>query len=136
MAKKKKKIGVLTGGGDCPGLNAVIRGVVKASISHHDMEVIGFEDGYQGLVEKSSFPMDWRSVSGILTQGGTILGTSNVANPFHWPHKNAKGKLTFIDCSDKVVDYVEEIGLDTLLVLSITFPLFLLIVEFLIYSKK
>ena len=57
MAKKKQScIGVLTGGGDCPGLNAVIRGVVKASIHHLDMKVIGIEDGYEGLIKKKTIP--------------------------------------------------------------------------------
>jgi len=111
---KKRKIGVLTGGGDCPGLNAVIRGVVKASISSYNMEVIGIVDGYEGLVERNSIPLNWNSVSGILTQGGTILGTSNIANPFKWPQKDKDGKVTFVDVSDKVADYVNELGLDSL----------------------
>ena len=115
MAKKRKtRIGVLTGGGDCPGLNAVIRGVVKASINHLDMEVIGIEDGFEGLITRRTVPMDWKMVSGILTQGGTILGTSNIANPFRWPVKNAKGKTSFTDVSEKVVDFVREIQLDNL----------------------
>ena len=115
MAKKKQsRIGVLTGGGDCPGLNAVIRGVVKASIHHLDTKVIGIEDGYEGLIRRKTFPMDWKMVSGILTQGGTILGTSNIANPFRWPAKKVKGKTTFTDVSDKVVEFVEELRLDNL----------------------
>ena len=112
--KKRKRIGVLTGGGDCPGLNAVIRGVVKASINCYDMEVIGIEDGYEGFLTKNIVPMDWVKVSGILTQGGTILGTSNIANPFRVPMKKAGGKTVFIDESDKVAEYVEELGLDNL----------------------
>jgi len=112
--KKKKKIGVLTGGGDCPGLNAVIRGVVKASISHYDMEVIGIEDGYEGLIEKRVIPMDWKKVSGILTLGGTILGTSNIANPFRSPVKNKDGETEFTDVSDQVVEYVKELGLENI----------------------
>jgi len=111
---KRKRIGVLTGGGDCPGLNAVIRGVVKASISQHFMEVIGIEDGYEGLIQKRVIPMTWKTVSGIMTQGGTILGTSNKANPFHWPVKNKDGKTKFVDISDNVVEFVNELGLDNL----------------------
>ncbi len=113
-AKKRKRIGVLTGGGDCPGLNAVIRGVVKASIGRYGMEAIGIEDGYEGLIQKRVFPLDWKMVSGILTQGGTILGTSNTANPFRWPAQKRAGKTEFIDVSDDVVRYVQELGLDTL----------------------
>ena len=112
--KKKKRIGVLTGGGDCPGLNAVIRGVVKASISRYDMEVIGIEDGYEGLIQKRVFPLSWTKVSGILTQGGTILGTSNLANPFRWPVKSKNGKVAFTDISDNVVEFVNELGLDNI----------------------
>lgn len=112
--KQSKKIGVLTGGGDCPGLNAVIRGVVKASISHYNMEVIGIEDGYEGLIEKRIVPMDWKKVSGILTQGGTILGTSNIANPFRWPVKNSSGETSFTDVSAQVAEYVKELDLENI----------------------
>ena len=111
---RRKRIGVLTGGGDCPGLNAVIRGVVKASISQYDMEVMGIEDGYEGLIEHRVIRLDWRRVSGILTQGGTILGTSNIANPFRWPVKKNNKKVEFTDVSDKVVEYTDELGLDNL----------------------
>ena len=111
--KKSKRIGVLTGGGDCPGLNAVIRGVTKASINTYHMTVIGIEDGFEGLVERRIMPLDWNRVTGLLTQGGTILGTSNVANPFRWPEKN-NDKVRFVDVSDKVVEYIDELGLDNL----------------------
>ena len=114
MKKRQTTIGVLTGGGDCPGLNAVIRGVVKASITQYNMKVIGFEDGFEGLIEKRALPLDWMSVSGILTQGGTILGTSNTANPFRWPVKDEKGNVSFTDISDKAAEYVKELGIDTL----------------------
>lgn len=110
----RRRIGVLTGGGDCPGLNAVIRGVAKASMSIYNMEVIGIEDGYEGLIERRVMPLDWEKVSGILTQGGTILGTSNRANPFRWPVKKNGDEIEFADVSDQVLDYVDELGLDTL----------------------
>ena len=113
-SKRKKRIGVLTGGGDCPGLNAVIRGVVKASISNYGTEVIGIEDGYEGLIQKRVSPINWLQVSGILTQGGTILGTSNIANPFKWPVKDKNGKMTFADISDNVAEFVEELKLDNI----------------------
>jgi len=112
--RKRKRIGVLTGGGDCPGLNAVLRGVVKASIHKYNMEVIGFEDGYGGLLTKKTIALDWLKVSGILTQGGTILGASNLANPFRVPVIKSSGKTVFIDESDKVVAYVDELCLDNL----------------------
>ena len=75
------RIGVLTGGGDCPGLNAVIRAVTKSLIRQCGAEVVGIEDGFQGLIEGRARALDWRAVSGIVATGGTILGTSNRANP-------------------------------------------------------
>ncbi len=75
------RVGLLTGGGDCPGLNAVIRALTKSLIGLCGAEVIGIEDGFAGLMERRTRPLDWRSVSGILATGGTILGTSNRANP-------------------------------------------------------
>ncbi|MCX5974418.1 MAG: 6-phosphofructokinase, partial [Coprothermobacterota bacterium] len=86
MKAATKRIGVLTGGGDCPGLNAVLRAVVKTAILQYGWQVIGIEDGFQGLI----FPERTRSlgledVRGILPRGGTILGTTNRANPFAYP---------------------------------------------------
>ncbi|QEA14449.1 6-phosphofructokinase [Comamonas flocculans] len=77
------RVGILTGGGDCPGLNAVIRAVTKSLIRHGQCEVLGIEDGFQGLMEPLPRvqALDWQRVSGILHVGGTILGTSNSANP-------------------------------------------------------
>ncbi|MCJ7812006.1 ATP-dependent 6-phosphofructokinase [bacterium] len=113
--KKRKRIGLLTGGGDCPGLNAVIRGVVKASINQYNIEVIGFEDGYEGLISRSTLVLDWNRVSGILTQGGTILGTSNRTNPFRWPIDKKNDKMIFVDISDQAVAYINELDLDSLI---------------------
>ena len=75
------RIGVLTGGGDCPGLNAVIRSVTKSLIHLCDAQVVGIQDGFAGLMERRTQVLDWGSVRGILSSGGTILGTSNRANP-------------------------------------------------------
>src|SRR4051812_8157476 len=72
---KTKRIGILTAGGDSPGLNAAIRGVGKAAMNF-DMEIIGFRDGFRGLVEDRRFKLDKSTLAGILTVGGTILGTS------------------------------------------------------------
>ena len=74
------KIGILTGGGDCPGLNPVIRAVVRRAINE-GYEVIGIKNGWKGLVEKDTRPLDLESISGILPKGGTILGTSRT-NPY------------------------------------------------------
>lgn len=71
-----KHIGILTAGGDSPGLNAAIRGVGKAALGYYDMHVVGFRDGFRGLMENRTAPLDGGQLSGILTVGGTILGTS------------------------------------------------------------
>lgn len=76
-----KRIGILTGGGDCPGINAVIRAVTKTAIFDHKWECFGIEDGFLGLIENRIRPLHADSVSNILTLGGTILGTSNKADP-------------------------------------------------------
>jgi ATP-dependent phosphofructokinase / diphosphate-dependent phosphofructokinase len=75
------RIGVLTGGGDCPGLNAVIRAVVRKGVEHHGCEIVGFRNGYRGVLEGESLPLTPANVRGILHRGGTILGTSKI-NPF------------------------------------------------------
>src|SRR3979409_1653758 len=85
---KKTRLGILTGGGDCPGLNALIRAVVKRGILEFGYEFIGIEDGYLGLgAPNRAFPLTLENTRGILPKGGTILGTSNKANPFLYPVK-------------------------------------------------
>jgi len=106
------RIGVLTGGGDCPGLNAVIRAVTKSLIFSDGAEVIGFEDGFEGLIEQRSRPLVREDVSGILTHGGTILGTSNKANPFSYFRRNGA------DVSDDVVAHVHDLGLDAVVAIG------------------
>src|SRR5258705_2360813 len=78
------KVGVLTGGGDCPGLNAVIRAVVRKGSFHYEDEFVGFLEGWRGLLEDKSMPLDLSSVGGILPRGGTILRTSRT-NPAKKP---------------------------------------------------
>lgn len=75
-ARKPQRVGILTAGGDSPGLNAAIRGFGKAAIGHYGMELIGFRDGLRGLAEDRHIPLDSSALSGILTVGGTVLGTS------------------------------------------------------------
>jgi 6-phosphofructokinase 1 len=111
--KKIKKIGILTGGGDCPGLNAVIRAVTKSSLENYGWEVFGIEDGYAGLIEKRGHELTQVQVSGILTLGGTILGTSNRADPFKVPV--VKGtKVRFEDHSNQAIEHFRQWGLDVL----------------------
>jgi len=81
-APSRRRIGLLTGGGDCPGLNAVIRAVVLSAVRQYQCDVIGIEDGFDGLLNDRFRPLTLEDVRGILTQGGTILGTSNRGNPF------------------------------------------------------
>ncbi len=110
----KKRVGILTGGGDCPGLNAVIRGVTKTAIGKYGMEVIGFYDGFEGLIEGRFTILRQESVSGILTQGGTILGTSNKANPF--AHIIGEGENRHVvDKSDQCMELYQDLGLDALI---------------------
>src|SRR3954467_6302480 len=73
------RLGVLTGGGDCPGLNAVIRSVVRTAATHYGSEVVGFRDGWRGLLEDRTTPLDISAVDGLLTRGGTTLGSARVA---------------------------------------------------------
>ena len=113
-----KRIGVLTGGGDCPGLNAVIRAVVKSATIKHNYEVIGIEDGFDGLVlpDKTRNLTLW-NVRGILPMGGTILGTSNRANPFEYK-VTINGKPEARDVSKDVIKNVQSLGLDALVVIG------------------
>lgn len=113
--KKLKKIGLLTGGGDCPGLNAVIRAVVHTAISEYGIKVLGIKDGYAGLVNKKVQPLELKDVSGILPRGGTILGTSNRDNPFKFPQKNLNGEIEFKDHSKKAVKTIEYNEIDGLI---------------------
>lgn len=109
-----KRIGVLTGGGDCPGLNAVIRAVTKTALNEYKLEVMGVEDGFLGLIQNRMRPMSWNDVSDILTRGGTILGTSNQANPQRFAIER-NGKVEWADVTDRVVDHVRANELDALL---------------------
>jgi ATP-dependent phosphofructokinase / diphosphate-dependent phosphofructokinase len=110
-----KRIGVLTGGGDAPGLNAVIRAVVKAS-ANSGIECIGLEDSFDGLIEPDrSRPLTPRDVTGILRLGGTILGTTNRGNPFAYPIATSDGTR---DYSDRVVHMFHKMGLDALVVIG------------------
>ena len=109
-----KTIGILTGGGDCPGLNAVIRGVVKSAIIRHGWQVIGIEDGFDGLLSLAKCkPLTLESVRGILPRGGTILGTSNRGNPFSYPVEQ-EGAIVHLDLSDKVVENIRSLGIEAL----------------------
>jgi ATP-dependent phosphofructokinase / diphosphate-dependent phosphofructokinase len=113
-----RRIGVLTGGGDCPGLNAAVRAVVKAACSRHDLEVVGFLDGYAGLVEGRARALSAEDVSGIIAWGGTILGTSNRADPFRYAEVRPDGTMHISDRSAEALGEIERRKLDGLVVIG------------------
>jgi 6-phosphofructokinase 1 len=110
---KLKRIGILTGGGDCPGLNAVIRSIAKPAMSHFGSTVVGILDGYEGMVEGRARELTPMDVLGIVNQGGTILGTSNKGDPFHFP-MGERNNVRIVDASDQVIDHYRNLKLDVL----------------------
>ena len=114
--KQIKRIGILTGGGDCPGLNAVIRGVTKPALGH-GLKVLGILDGFEGLVTGKAIELYDKDVSGILSQGGTILGSSNKGDPFHWPVE-IDGKIKIVNKSKEAIEHYEAWGLDALIAIG------------------
>jgi len=102
-----RRIGLLTAGGDCPGLNAVIRAVVKSAIYNLGLEVVGFNNGFKGLVENDARLLGDLEVSGILNRGGTILGASNRDNPFDYRSEGSDFQQTG---ADRSADAVENLG--------------------------
>jgi len=114
---KLTRIGVLTGGGDCPGLNAVIRAVTKPALSG-GLEVVGIEDGYLGLIENRARLLSYLDVSGILTAGGTILGSCNRANPAEYAVPDGQGGWQTLDVRDRVVEHCRDLGIGALVVIG------------------
>lgn len=112
-----KKIGILTAGGDCPGLNAVVRAVSKNAL-RHGIEVLGFKNGFDGLVHNEYLTITDDTVSGILTMGGTILGTSNIANPFNYTLPPFGSPETPRDLSSVVLHNFKENQLDALITIG------------------
>lgn len=113
----KRKIGVLTGGGDAPGLNAVIYALVRACISKYDYELIGYKFGYRGLYNNDFIPLDLTTTSGILHRGGTILYSSNKDNLFDY-NVIENGEKIKKDVSDVAVANLKKEGVDVLCVLG------------------
>jgi phosphofructokinase-like protein len=108
-------IGICTGGGDAPGLNAVIRAAVKAAILKYHWQVIGIPDGFDGLIwPEKSHPLTLKDVSGILPRGGTILGTTNRGNPFHY-QTIENGAEVVRDISDEVIANSRKLGIDAVI---------------------
>lgn len=108
-----RKIGILTGGGDCPGLNAVIRGVVHRMLREHLIEVYGSEDAFNGFLDDPPrvHKLGFREVSGILSRGGTILGTTNRGDPFSYPVEKGD-QIVLEDVSERLAARIREHGLE------------------------
>ena len=113
-----KKLGILTGGGDAPGLNAVIRAAVQTALNVYDCEVFGIRNGYDGFLEDDGIvPLGHEEVRGILPRGGTILGSANRGNPY--ARKVIRdGKEVTVDVSDEIIKGIKKLKLEALLVLG------------------
>ncbi len=111
------RVGILTGGGDCPGLNAVIRAAAKTLLAR-GVEVIGFKDGYRGVIELSWIPLKRAAISGLLHRGGTILGTNNRDNPFRYPVATSGGKTTYRDATPTLLENLRSLNLDAVIVIG------------------
>ena len=118
MMQPIKKIAILTGGGDCPGLNAVIRAVTRTAILKYGYEVIGYKFGYRGLYNNDFVKLDLDSVSGILHRGGTILHSSNKDNLFDYQVEDENGKIVKKDVSDVGVENLKKEEVDALVVIG------------------
>ena len=110
---KNGRIAILTGGGDCPGINAVIRAIAKKAILAYGIEVIGILDGYDGVIHNRYRRLHYDDVSGILTLGGTILGTSNTANPYGDPIRKGD-RMEFQDVSQTTIANMKSLDIDCL----------------------
>ncbi len=119
MSPSTRRLGILTGGGDCPGLNAVLRAVAKTAILQYGIEVIGIEDGFQGLIEHRVRPLGLKDVSGILTRGGTILGSNNKCNPTRYcTGRKPDGTPIWEDVTEKCLTTIARERLDALIVIG------------------
>src|SRR6476469_8178002 len=115
---KVKTIGISTGGGDCPGLNAVIRAAVKSAVLKHNWKVIGIQDGFDGLIwPEKSRELTLKDVSGILPRGGTILGTTNRGNPFRYKTIE-NGQEVVKDISSDIIENGRKLGIDAIITIG------------------
>jgi 6-phosphofructokinase 1 len=109
-----KRIGILTGGGDCPGLNAVIRAAVRTLVREYGFETVGIQLGFEGLLTRSVVPLGLESIRGILPKGGTLLRTTNRGNPFEYP----AGSGGTEDRSQQVLENIQELGIDGIIAIG------------------
>jgi 6-phosphofructokinase 1 len=108
-----KRIGILTGGGDCPGLNAVIRAAVRTLVRDYDLEVVGIQLGFEGLLTKAVVPLGLDAIRGILPKGGTLLRTTNRGNPFEYP---VDGKVE--DRSAQAIENIRQLEIDGIIAIG------------------
>jgi phosphofructokinase len=113
-----RKIGVLTGGGDCPGLNAVIRAIYKTMKQECECQLIGIQDGFDGFITSRYVELTPQMVRGILPRGGTILGTSSRGNPVNYPVELEDGTVEFRDYTNKMIETYNKIGLEGIIVIG------------------
>jgi ATP-dependent phosphofructokinase / diphosphate-dependent phosphofructokinase len=118
MSGTIQSIGIANGGGDCPGLNAVIRGAVRNAILTHGWRVVGITDGFDGLIwPERSVPLTMDAIAGILPRGGTILGTTNRGNPFHY-NAIENGEKVCHDYSLRCCENMRKLGIDALIAIG------------------
>ena len=118
MESKVKKVAILTNGGDAPGLNAVIRAIVKTARTY-GVECYGFIEGYKGLLNNDYVKLDLQgNASGLLARGGTIIGTSNSTNVFNYKVVNEDGSVEYKDMSDICVQNIRNAGFDCIFTLG------------------
>jgi ATP-dependent phosphofructokinase / diphosphate-dependent phosphofructokinase len=110
-----KRIGILTGGGDCPGLNAVIRAAVRTLVRDYGIEVVGIQLGFEGLLTRAIVPLTLETIRGILPKGGTLLRTTNRGNPFEYP---VPGSSVCEDRSAQVVENIHDLGIDGIIAIG------------------
>ncbi|MBN4077778.1 ATP-dependent 6-phosphofructokinase [Nitrospina gracilis] len=113
-----KRVGILTGGGDCSGLNAVIRAVTRSAIIEHEAEVVGVEDGFDGLIFDRHRMLNIEDTKEILPLGGTILGTTNKGHPFEYREFDKEGRVTIRDYSKQTIENFKKLKLDCLFVVG------------------
>src|SRR5689334_16089031 len=119
MSRIRRTIGILTGGGDCPGLNDVIRAAVRTATRDHDLEVIGIQFGFEGLLTRAIVPLTTESIRGILPKGGTLLRTTNRGNPFEYPVPGRPaGSNICEDRSPQVVENIHDLGIDGIIAIG------------------
>jgi len=112
------RVGILTGGGDCSGLNAVVRAITRTAIIQHKATVVGIEDGFDGLIFDRHQELSTSNTKNILSLGGTIIGTTNKGNPFKYRERDANGKIQVRDYSNKAVENLKKLNLDCLFIVG------------------